>query len=205
MSTSHKLDGTPQKFSSDKIYISLVSRLKKNTLKRKMYDSIYVKDKFLFMGIQDLSQLSTLNAIYVDVGRSPTFLEFVNRHSPNKHMYRFRILLVTISTSTTNMKNDILVTCTGLNNCKKGHLNGKQEDILAIIHIENISNWNRLKSTSSWVNIDLTDYLEIQSAGNISFNFIASSIYDISKFVITFKNGKGEAIIFNKKEKKIYK
>ena len=190
--TLRKLDGTPPKFYSDKIYISLVSRPKKNTLKR-----IYVKDTFLFMGIQDLSQISTLNPIYIDVGRSPTFLEFVNRYPPNKHMYRFRILSATISTSITNMENDILVTCTGLNECKKGDVNGKQEDILVVIHIENILNWNQLKSTSSWVNIDLTDYLEIQGAGNISFNFVTSSIYDISKFDITFKNGKGEAIIFS--------
>ena len=51
-----------------------------------MYDNIYVKDTFLVMGIQDLSQLSTLNPIYIDVGRSPTFLEFVGRYPPNKHI-----------------------------------------------------------------------------------------------------------------------
>ena len=170
-----------------------------------MHDSIYVKDTFLFMGIQDLLQISTLNPIYIDVGRSPMFLEFVNRYPPNKHMYRFRILSVTIPTSIANMENDILVTCTGLNDCKKGDINGKQEDLLAIIHIENIPNWNQLKSTSSWVNIDLTDYLETQSAANISFNFITSFIYDISKFDITFQTGNGEAIIFDKEEKKFHK
>ena len=168
-----------------------------------MYDSIYVKDTFLFMEIRDLSQVSTLNPIYTDVGRSPTFLEFVNRYLPHKHMCRFKILSVPISASKTNMENDILATCMQLNDCKRGDVNGKQEDILAIIHIENIPNWNQLKSTSSWVNIDLIDYLEIQSAGNISFNFITSSIYNISKFDITFKNRKGEAIIFVKEEKKI--
>ena len=54
--------------------------------KRKMYRSIYVKDTFLVMGIQDLSQVSNLNPIYIyiDVGRSPTFLEFVGRYPPNK-------------------------------------------------------------------------------------------------------------------------
>ena len=51
-----------------------------------MYDNIYVKDSFLAMGIQDLSQLSTLNPIYIDVGRSPTFLEFVGRYPLNKHI-----------------------------------------------------------------------------------------------------------------------
>ena len=114
-------------------------------LKRKIYDIIYVKDTVLFWGIKDLSQTSILNPIYVDVGRSQTFLEFVNRYPPNKHMYRFRILSVTISTSIINMENDILVTCTGLSNCKKGDVNGKHDDILAIIHIENIPNWNQLK------------------------------------------------------------
>ena len=33
--------------------------------KRKMYRSIYVKDTFLVMGIQDLSQVSNLNPIYI--------------------------------------------------------------------------------------------------------------------------------------------
>ena len=109
---------------------------------------------------------------------------------------------MTASKSITNMENGILVTCTVLTDCKRDDVNGKQEDILAIIHIENIKNQNQLKSRSSWVNIDLTDYLEFQSPGNISFNFITSSIYYISKLDIMFKNGKGEAIIFEEKEKK---
>ena len=95
------------------------------------------------MEVQDLSQLSTLNPIYIDVGKLPTSLEFVNRYPPNKHMHRFRILLVAISTSITNMENDILVTSTGWNDCKKTDVNDKKEDILAIIHIENIWNWNQ--------------------------------------------------------------
>ena len=52
-----------------------------------MYDNIYVKDIFLVMGIQVVSQLSTLNPIYIDVGRSLTFLEFVGSYEPNKHIY----------------------------------------------------------------------------------------------------------------------
>ena len=168
-----------------------------------MYDSIYVKGTFLVIEIQDLSQLSTLNPIYIDVGRSPTFLEFVGRYPPNKHIYRFRILSVTISTTITNTENDILVPCTGLNDCRKADVKSKQENILDIIHIENLLNQDQLKSTSIWVNIDLADYLEIQGAGSILFNFITSSIYDIKRFDITFKNGKAEAIIFSEKEKKI--
>ena len=85
-----------------------------------------------------------------------------------------------------------------MSDCKKDDENGKQEDI-AIICTENIPNWNQLKSTSSWINIDLTDYLR-----EISYSILlqAPSI-KISKSDIMFKNGKGEAIIFDKDEKRI--
>ena len=86
---------------------------------------------------------------------------------------------------------------------KKADVNGKPTDVLGIIHTENIANWNQLKSTSSWVNIDLTDYSEIQGAGNISFSFITESIHDIAEFDVVFLNGRGEHIKFLKGEQKI--
>ena len=55
-------------------------------------------------------------------------------------MYSFRLTRVTISTSMENIKTEILVTCTGLNNCKIISINGTKEDVLEIIHKENIVN-----------------------------------------------------------------
>ena len=95
------------------------------------------------------------------------------------------------------------MSCIGLNDCKKANVNGKHTDVLGIIHTENIANWNQLKSTSSWVNIDLTDYSEIQGAGNISFSFITESIHDIAEFDVVFLNGRGEHIKFAEGEQKI--
>ena len=110
---------------------------------------------------------------------------------------------VTLLTSIGNLDNDILVTCVGLNECKKADVNGVQENILAIIHIENVANWEQLKDTSNWMNIDLVNYLEVQEASNISFSFITESIHDISKFDISLKNSKREHIKFKENEKKI--
>ena len=56
-----KLDSTPAKFLSDKISIEFLTRAKKNTRKRKMYDKLSIEDTFLVLRIQDLTQLSTLN------------------------------------------------------------------------------------------------------------------------------------------------
>ena len=52
-------------------------------------------------------------------------------------MYRFWLASVPILTCMENMDTEILVTCTGLNNCKKVDINGTREDILATtIHKE---------------------------------------------------------------------
>ena len=48
-----------------------------------------------------------------------------------------------------NMDTEILVTRTGLDDCKKADINGTTEDILAIIHMESIVNSEYLKKTSS--------------------------------------------------------
>ena len=75
--------------------------------------------------------------------------------------------------------------------------------MLGITHTENVANWNQLKSTSSWVNIDLTDYSKIHGAGNISFSFITESINDIAEFDVVSLNRRGEHIIFSEGEQKI--
>ena len=145
-----------------------------------MYDILPIKDTFLVLGIQDLTQLSTLNHILLDIGNSPAFDDFVIKYSPREYFYRFRLLTVTLSTNILNVDDgDIIVSCVGLNDCKKADVNGKRTNVLGIIHTENIPNWNQLKSTSSWVNIDLTDNNEVQEAGNTSFSFLTESIHDI--------------------------
>ena len=199
-----KLDGTPAKFFSNEISVNFIIRSEKNSRKRKMYDILPIEDTFLVLGIQDLKQLSTLNPIFLDISNSPTFDNFVIKYSPKKHFYRFRLLTVMLSSKMLNVDNgDIIVSCIGLNDCKKSDVNRKPTDVLGIIHIENIANWNQLKSTSSWVNIDLTDYSEIQRAGNISFSFITDSIHDIAEFDLVFLSGRGEHIKFLQGEQKI--
>ena len=96
-----------------------------------------------------------------------------------------------------------MVTCIGLNNCKKAEVNGEEEEeILRIIHVENIPNWDQLKPTSSWINIDLTHYFAIQTAGSISFSLLTETIHHIIKFDIELKNRKGELLNFDEQEKK---
>ena len=90
-----------------------------------------------------------------------------------------------------------------MNEFKKADVSGKEVNVLWLIHTENINNWKQLKETSSWINIDLVDYLNVQKASNLSFSFLTESIYDIYKFDKYLKNGKNEDIIFEEGEEKI--
>ena len=91
----------------------------------------------------------------------------------------------------------------GLNECKKADVNGKEVNVLGVIHTENINNWEQSKETSSWINIDLVDYLNVQETSNLSFIFLNKFIYNISKLNIYLKNGKNEDILFEEGEEKV--
>ena len=62
-----------------------------------------------------------------------------------------------------------------------------------------------MKIISTWINIDLVDYLNIQEPANTSLSFLTESIHDISKFDISLKNKYRELIRFSKGKQKIPK
>ena len=175
----------------------------KNGEKRKKYNAMSGVDTFIVLRIQDLKQLASLSPRFIDISNSPSFLGFLSRYLPSNFVYGFKLMSVTLSISIVNLDNNVLVICVGLNECKKADMNGVQENILAIIHTENVANWEQLRNTSSWINIDLVDYLEVQEASNISFSFITESVHDISKFDIYLKNSKREHIKFKENKEKI--
>ena len=113
-----KLDRSLAKFFSKEISIEFLIKLRENG-RKKMYDKRSVVDTFVVLGIQDLTQLTTLNPVFIDISNSPPYTSFVDKYPPAKFMYRVRLTNVTISTSMEIMDTEILVTCTGLNNCKK--------------------------------------------------------------------------------------
>ena len=168
-----------------------------------MYVKLLVVDTLMVLRILDLTQLTALNSVFIDIRKSPLYTSFVDKYPPERFMYRFRLTSVKISTSMENMDAEILVTCVGLNNCRKTDINGIGEDILAIILTENIENWAHLKNTSNWINTDLVNYIDVQEPGNTSFSFFTESIYDISKFDISLKAKNREFKRFGECEQKI--
>ena len=159
-------------------------------------------DSLIVLGIQDVKQIAVLNLIFIDIGMTEPFNNFIQKYPPKNFIYRFRLTSITVSTSMKNFGNTILITCFGLNECKKADANGKEVNVLGVIHTETLNNREQLKETSSRINIDLVDYLHMQEASNLSFSFLTEFIYDTSKFDLYLKNGKNEDIIFEEGEEK---
>ena len=96
----------------------------------------------------------------------------------------------------------MLVTCTGHSHCKKSETNGHQDNVLAIIHLENINNSEQLVQTSSWVNIDLVNYQDTKETSDTSFSFSTKSPQDVAKFEVELRGNKRELLIFGEEEEK---
>ena len=193
-----KLNGSSAKLFSNQISITFLVKSNKQTNKQKRQaeEMFTTVDSLIVLGIQDLKQIAVLNPIFIDIDTTGPFNDFIQKYPFEKFIYRFILTSITTSTSMKNLNNTILITCVGLNECKKADVNRKEVNVLGVIHTENINNWGQLKETSSWINIDLVDYLNVQEASNLSFSFLTESIYDISKLDIYLKNGKNEDIIF---------
>ena len=144
-----KLDGSPAKFFSKEISIEFLIKPRQNR-RKKMYDKLSVVDTFMVLGIQGLTQLTTLSPVFIDISNSPSYTSFVDKYPPEKFMCRFRLTSVTISRSMENVESEILVTCTGLNDYKRANINGTIEDILAIIHTEN----SKLGTFEKYIHLD---------------------------------------------------
>ena len=119
-------------------------------------------------GMQDFNQCIILNPINIDIDRSDYFCRFLKKYPTKNFTHRFCLTSITISPNI-NINKEILVTCTGLNDCRHSDTNGYEDSVLTVIHLENISNWEKLDKTSSWVNIDLVVSQDAKEARSITF------------------------------------
>ena len=70
------------------------------------------------------------------------------------------------------MTQDIFVTGKELSRVKKSILNGKIYNIIVIIDLNKISNWNDIKGQSIWVSVSFKDQKEINNNSHLCFPFV---------------------------------
>ena len=86
---------------------SLIAAKKNTRKKNDNNDKLSLQDTFVVSGIHDLTQLFTLNPVFVDISSSLSFLDFISKYPANKYIYRLRVILLA---SMENTGSEILVT-----------------------------------------------------------------------------------------------
>ena len=92
-----------------------------------------------------------------------------------------------------SLKNDtrqIFITGKELSGVKKFILNGEIYDIIAIIDLNKISNWNDIKGQSIWVSVSFKDQKEINNNSHLCFPFVTRSLNGLTSFSIFTKGQK---------------
>ena len=104
-----------------------------------------------------------------------------------------------------SVKNDtkqIFVTCRELNNAKNALINGKIVNILGIINLKKINNWEHIKGNSLRVNVNFDEPKQIINIDHLSFSFKTLSLKMLS-FSINLVDDDNKPIEFNSRETKI--
>ena len=83
-------------------------------------------------------------------------------------------------------------------------INGKIYNVLGIINLNKINNWEYVKGKSFWVNIDFDKTNQINNnSEHLSFSFVTSTLNDLLNFSINFIDDNNKTIEFNTGETKI--
>ena len=82
------------------------------------------------------------------------------------------------------------------NGVKKSILNQKIFDILAVIDLNKINNWNDIKGQSIWTNTAFKDHREINNNSHLCFPFTTKSFSDLSSFTIYLQDDTNKKIEF---------
>ena len=83
-------------------------------------------------------------------------------------------------------------------------INGKIYNVLGIINLNKINNWEYVKGKSFWVNIDFDKTNQINNnSEHLSFSFVTSTLNDLLNFSINFIDDNNKTIEFNTGETNI--
>ena len=87
-------------------------------------------------------------------------------------IYKITPLGILFPASITNDTTQIFILGKNLSGVKKSILNKKIFDILAIVDLKKINNWNDIKGQSVWTNAAFKDHKEIGNNSHLPFPFI---------------------------------
>ena len=123
-----------------------------------------------------------------------------DRYKNNK--VRFKPIGLLMASSGLNDTKKIFLQTTGLKSAKYALLNDDYKQIIGIISLDQVENWDAIKQTSKWVDITFQGQTDNKNTTHPSFSFVSSNKHDVLNFSLKLVDTNNKIIKFIEGEKK---
>ena len=101
-------------------------------------------------------------------------------------VYKIILLGLLFPATIKNDTEQVFILAKNLNGVKKCILNYKTFDIIGVIDLNKIPNWNEIKGQSVWTNVQFKNHKEINQSSHLCFPFITKSFSDLTSLIFFF-------------------
>ena len=158
-------------------------------------------DQVLIEGFQNFAQYDKINPVDIRI-TDPEIRSKLSFYL-TKCKYRFIINSLLFSSAVQGDINAIFITTNGLNDAKQILIKRKLYQGIGVIFISEIENWDKIKNTSHWTNVFLTDSAFPTAAKYFAFAFETTNLNSLLNFEFSLITDKGELLKFADGEDKI--
>ena len=146
---------------------------------------------------QDFELRHQLNPIEIKMDDDEIINSLKNYKRPT---YKFTTTSLLFPASIENDTNQVFVTSPELNKAKIALINSKMLNILGVINLDKINNWEKIKGKSIWVNAHFEE-LKDKKSDHFSFSFKTTNLVDLLSFSIHLTDSDNSKINFSGGEK----
>ena len=191
-----QINGSEVKANDNKIHHFSITKLEKKRKKnmQKPIETIIIRAQ------QNVDIDGGLNPIEIEI-KGDRITNLLKKYK--NVVYKITTLEIIFPASITNDTNQIFILDKNLSGVKKSILSKKIFDILAIVDLKKINNWNDIKGQSVWTNAAFKDHKEISDSSHLCFPFITKSFSDLCNFSIFLQDDLDKKNEFKPDEKKI--
>ena len=189
-----QINGSEVKANDNKIHHFSITKLEKKRKKnmQKPIETIIIRAQ------QNVDIDGGLNPIEIEI-KGDRITNLLKKYK--NVVYKITPLEIIFPASITNDTNQIFILDKNLSGVKKSILSKKIFDILAIVDLKKINNWNDIKGQSVWTNAAFKDHKEISDSSHLCCPFITKSFSDLCNFIIFLLDDSDKKIEFKPDEK----
>ena len=114
---------------------------------------------------------------------------------------KFKLIGLLIASSVVNDTEKIFLQTTSLKSAKYALLNSEYKQIIGIVNLKQIENWDTLKQSSKWIDITFEEQIENKNTSHPSFSFISNNKEDVLSFSLKLVGSDNKLIKFAEGEK----